>query len=327
MSPTREVAIEMYRRMQLIRRFDEAVAQLSKAGEIGGAAHLTLGQEGAVVGACLALRDDDYITGTHRSHGHPIGKGADVRPLMAELLGKSTGVNHGKGGSMHLADFSVGSLGETSIVGAGLPIAVGGGLSARLRNSDQVALCFFGDGAANQGTFHESLNLAAVWKLPVIFLCENNRYALSTPYESTTSIENISDRAVAYGMPGALVDGMDARLVYAAVTDAVARARSGAGPSLIEARTYRFTEHAEGLRLKYRDEPEIEEWRAKDPIALLRKSLIDEAPESLGELEAIDSEVDELILDAVQFARVSPVPMLSSIYDDLYAMPLRRPAG
>jgi pyruvate dehydrogenase E1 component alpha subunit len=245
---------------------------------------------------------------------------------MAELLGKSTGVNHGKGGSMHLADFSVGSLGETSIVGAGLPIAVGGGLSARLRGSDQVALCFFGDGAANQGTFHESLNLAAVWKLPVIFLCENNRYALSTPYESTTSIENISDRAVAYGIPGVGVDGMDAKLVYAAVTTAVARARAGDGPSLIEARTYRFTEHAEGLRLKYRGEPEIDAWRARDPIRLLRESLVAEAPDAAGQLDAVDSEVEELILDAVKFARESPVPELSSIYEDLYAMPLGAPA-
>lgn len=315
-----ELALEIYRRMLLIRRFDERVGELAKAGEIAGASHLTIGQEATVVGACLAVRPDDYMTGTHRSHGHPIAKGAEVGQLMAELLGRRTGICHGKGGSMHLADFSVGSLGETSIVGAGLPIAVGGGLSARLRGTDQVVLSFFGDGASNQGTFHESLNLAAVWKLPVIFVCENNGYALSTPFATTTSVPDISVRAVGHGIPGVTVDGMDPVKVHAAVATAVARARAGDGPSLVEAKTYRFVEHAEGLRLRYREEKEIIAWRQRDPVTAFRDRL-DGLGVGSAEIERVEAEAQRLVDTADEFAHESPEPVLEDIWEDLYVTP------
>src|SRR5712692_6752417 len=204
-----DLQLEGYRRMLRIRRFEEMASKLLVSGDILGALHLSIGQEAAIVGACMALRSDDYMVGTHRSHGHPLGKGADPKPLMAELLGRRSGVNKGKGGSMHLADFSVGSLGETSIVGSGLPIATGGALSAKLRGTDQVALAFFGDGATNEGTFHESMNLASVWKLPVIFYCENNQYAVMTTFASASAVSNVAERASAYSMPGEIVDGQD----------------------------------------------------------------------------------------------------------------------
>lgn len=315
------MALEMYRRMVRSRRFEETVAELASAGEITGGVHLSIGQEGAAVGACMALRKDDYITGTHRSHGHPIAKGAHMGPLMAELLGKRTGVCKGKGGSMHLADFSVGSLGETSIVGSGLPIATGGALSAKMRGSDRVALCFFGDGAANQGAFHESLNIASVWKLPVIYLCENNQYALSTPAASVISVANIADRAAAYSMPGKVVDGQDPVAVYEVVAEAVARARKGDGPTLIETKTYRYWEHAVGLRLAYRSADEISIWRTRDPLVRMAASL--------AELEIVDAEVKELeqqveteVEAAVAFAKESPFPEPDDVFDDVYAMPI-----
>lgn len=317
-SQDRELLLEMYRRMFLIRRFDERVAELHSAGQIAGGVHLTIGQEAAVVGACLALRPDDYMTGTHRSHGHPLAKGARPHPLMAELLGRRTGVNKGKGGSMHLADFSIGSLGETSIVGSGLPIATGGALSAKMRRSGQVALCFFGDGAANEGAFHESLNLAALWSLPVIFFCENNRYALSTSVRSSCSIENIADRAVAYGIPGSVVDGQDPIASYVAVAGAAERARSGAGPTLIEAKTYRYNEHAQGLRLSYRSEDEIQGWRARDPIPSLRRKLIDLGTLEV-EIERIELLVEKTIEEAVEFAVSSEFPAYEEAFQDLFA--------
>jgi pyruvate dehydrogenase E1 component alpha subunit len=311
----------MYRRMVRSRRFEEYVGELAGAGEIPGGVHLSIGQEGAAVGACMALRKDDYITGTHRSHGHPIAKGADIGPLMAELLGKRTGVGKGKGGSMHLADFSVGSLGETSIVGSGLPIATGGALSAKMRGIDRVALCFFGDGAANQGAFHESLNIASVWKLPVIYLCENNQYALSTPAASVISVANIADRAAAYSMPGKIVDGQDPIAVYEVVTEAVKRARAGHGPTLIEAKTYRYHEHAVGLRLAYRTAEEIAEWKARDPLVRMVASMT-----TLGisdtELKTLEEQVDEEVEAAVAFAKASPFPEHDEMFDDVYAMPI-----
>jgi pyruvate dehydrogenase E1 component alpha subunit len=311
----------MYRRMVRSRRFEEYVAELAGAGEIPGGVHLSIGQEGAAVGACMALRKDDYITGTHRSHGHPIAKGADIGPLMAELLGKRTGVGKGKGGSMHLADFSVGSLGETSIVGSGLPIATGGALSAKMRGIDRVALCFFGDGAANQGAFHESLNIASVWKLPVIYLCENNQYALSTPAASVISVANIADRAAGYSMPGKIVDGQDPVAVYEVVTEAVARARAGEGPTLIEAKTYRYQEHAVGLRLAYRTSDEIAEWKARDPLVRIVTTMT-----ALGisdtEIKTLEQQVEDEVEAAVVFAKESPYPEHDEMFDDVYAMPI-----
>jgi len=305
--PGPDVQLEMYRLMFRIRRFEETVVELMGAGLMVGSAHLAIGQEAAVVGACLALRDDDYMVGTHRSHGHPLGKGADPRALMAELLGKATGINQGLGGSMHLADFSVGSLGETSIVGSGLPIACGGALSAQIRGTDQVALAFFGDGASNEGTFHESLNLAAAWRLPVVFYCENNLYAITTPLRTASALTDIAERAHGYGIPGEIVDGQDVLACWSAVTRAVARARSGDGPSLIEAKTYRFREHSEGRQLTYRGEDEVEEWRRRDPIESFA-AVLAAGGTSRAELDQIEAEVDAQIEAALGFAKASPDP-------------------
>jgi 2-oxoisovalerate dehydrogenase E1 component len=318
------VPIEMQRRMLRVRHFEDEARRLKDEGHVPGPVHCSTGQEATVVGACLALRESDTITGTHRSHGHPIAKGAALAPLMAELLGRTGGVCRGRGGSMHLADFSVGSLGESGIVGAGLPVAVGAGISARVRGSDQICLCFFGDGASNQGTFHESLNMAAVWKLPVVFLCENNRYAATTPLEAATSVEDISLRAGGYGIPGVIVDGQDVRAVHEAVARAAERARSGEGPTLIEAKTYRYCEHAdgEGIPGDYRESAEIDRWRERDPIALHRERLLGEGVSTLAEQEALEKEVGDEIAAAVQFALASPVPEPEAAFEELWATPL-----
>src|ERR1700733_12257316 len=237
---TRSQQREIYRRMLRIRVFEEEGTRLFNTGKIPGAFHASIGQEAAIVGACMALRDDDAMTGTHRSHGHPIGKGADLKGLMAELMGKETGICKGRGGSMHLADKSVGIIGESAIVGGGIPLATGCGLSAKVRGTDQVSLCFFGDGAVNQGTFHESLNMASLWKLPVIYVCENNGYAITTSLARSHAQTSIAKRAESYGMPGIAIDGQDFLAVYAAASEAASRARRGEGPTLIEAKTYRF---------------------------------------------------------------------------------------
>lgn len=321
-APTLEQKLEIYRRMNRIRLFEEAVADLMSGGHMVGSAHLAIGQEASVVGACAALRDDDYMVGTHRSHGHPLGKGADPRPLMAELLGKATGVNQGLGGSMHLADFSIGSLGETSIVGSGLPIAVGGALSAQLRGTDQVALAFFGDGASNEGTFHESLNLAAVWKLPVIFYCENNGYAITTPARTASATLDIAERAHGYGIPGEVVDGQDVLACWSAVTRAANRARAGLGPSLLESKTYRFRDHSEGRKLVYRTDEEVAEWRARDPLELFRGVLsVDGVADET--LDGIEAAVAAEIAVSLDFARESPYPEPGLLEEVVFATPLR----
>jgi pyruvate dehydrogenase E1 component alpha subunit len=301
---------ELHRRMLRIRRFEERALALQAAGEIRGPLHPSIGHEAACVGACAPLRSDDWITGNHRSHGHPIAKGAALAPLFAELLGKRTGVCGGRGGSMHLADFSVGSLGESGIVGAGLPIAVGAGLSSRVRGTDQVALSFFGDGAANAGTFHESLNLAAIWKLPVVFFCENNGYAATTPFASTTAVADVSARAAGYGMPGIWVDGQDVLAVAEVVGHAVDRARRGEGPSLVEAKTYRYCEHAEGAGMPshYRSAEEVARWRERDPLALSRARLLRAGAAAERELAALEADVEREVEDAVRFARASEDP-------------------
>lgn len=318
--PTKEELHEMLRRMLRIRLFEERAANLRS--RLRGFLHNSIGQEAEIVGACMALRDDDYMTGNHRSHGHPIGKGVPLGPLMAELFGKKTGVCRGKGGSMHLAVFSAGSLGESGIVGSLMPIAVGAGLSARLRGTDQVCLCFFGDGAANCGPFHESLNLASIWKLPVIFLCENNGYASATPQAQTTAVTHIAQRASAYRMPGAIVDGQDIFAVYGSVSVAVARARAGGGPTLVEAKTYRYCEHHEpemsGNRHVYRTEAEIDSWRARDPIALLAARLRDSCGLTCDEFESIRSAVQVEVNSAVAFAERSPAPQPQALLDDLF---------
>jgi acetoin:2,6-dichlorophenolindophenol oxidoreductase subunit alpha len=321
--PAADIQLEMYRRMVRIRRFEETVAELMGAGLMVGSAHLAIGQEAAIVGACMALRDDDYIVGTHRSHGHPLGKGADPRALMAELLGKVAGVNHGLGGSMHLADFGVGSLGETSIVGSGLPIACGGALSAQIRGTDQVALAFFGDGASNEGTFHESPNLGAAWRLPVVFYCENNLYAITTPLRTASAVTDIAERAHGYGISGVIVDGQDVLACWSAVSRAVARARAGQGPSLIEAKTYRFREHSEGRKLSYRSEAEVEKWVRRDPIQAFRAAMLATGT-STDDLGRIDADVDAEIEAALAFAKESPDPDLALLEAVVYATPVRR---
>jgi acetoin:2,6-dichlorophenolindophenol oxidoreductase subunit alpha len=303
--------------MLRIRKFEEEGTKLYTAGKIAGAFHASIGQEATIVGACMALRDEDTMTGTHRSHGHPIGKGAKLNALMAELMGKETGICKGRGGSMHLADKSVGIIGESAIVGGGIPLATGCGLSAKVRQTDQVSLCFFGDGAVNQGTFHESLNMASLWKLPVIYVCENNGFALTTSVARSHGQPNIAKRAEGYGMPGVQVDGQNVVAMYAATSDAVTRARRGDGPTLIEAKTYRFDEHQVGLFVNapYRDVEEIEQYKAgRDPIALYRNALIAEGFSDV-ELEAIEQEVAATVIDAIRFADQSQLPKLSTLYD------------
>lgn len=315
----RDELLEIQRRMLRIRRFDERASKMVKRGHIPGAVHTSIGQEAQVVGAAYALRTGDYMSGNHRSHGHPIGKGAALGPLMAELVGKSGGVCKGKGGSLHLADFSVGSLGESGIVGSSIPIANGAALASKVLGRDTVALAFFGDGAANQGVLYESMNMAGIWKLPTIFLCENNQYALSTPAHTVTS-GRIADRAAGFGITGVRVEnGQDVLAVYSAVKTAVDAARAGEGPALIEVMTYRYNEHSEGLRLAndYRNPEEKAAWLAKDPIQLFRSEL-----EARGfdpaELDALEASVEQEVDDAVAFTEASPYPELTVAFDDLY---------
>ena len=264
---------EMYLRMCRIRYFEEAVIEIHSSGELIGPAHPYIGEEAVAVGACAALRDHDRIAGNHRSHGHPIAKGGDVKKAMAEILGKTGGFCKGKGGSMHLADFSIGILGESGIVASSVPIATGAALASKLSKQDFVSLVFFGDGASNQGACHESMNMAALWDLPVIFMCENNGYAITTSYKNSVSVDHVSDRASAYGMPGVLVDGQDAIAVWEATNEAVIRARAGEGPTLIEAMTYRYEDHSLGLdrirKAEYRTQGEVEEAMKRDPLLSL----------------------------------------------------------
>jgi len=318
---SRDTLLEMYRRMRRIRTFEDRAEEVHRNGEIPGTCHTSQGQEGEIVGACMALRLDDYMVGNHRSHGHPIGKGAKLDGLMAELLARKTGVCSGKGGSMHLADFSVGSLGETSIVGSGIPVAAGAALGAKMQGLDRVSLCFFGDGASNEGTFHEGINMAANWKLPVIFLCENNGYAVSTPIGTTAAVENIADRAAGYGIPGVVVDGQDVLAVYEVVSEAVRRARAGEGPTLVEAKTYRYLDHAAnmGRDLGYRTDDEVAQWRATgDPIALFDKRITTDMGITEAELRQIDDEVLKEVDAALDFARSSPFPDAREAFSDVY---------
>ena len=310
--------VEMYKNMRRIREFETEAMNLFAEGKIPGFVHLYLGEEAVATGACSSLRDDDYITSTHRGHGHIIAKGGDLKFMMAELFGKATGYCKGKGGSMHIADSTKGILGANGIVGAGHNIAVGAGLSAKYRGTDQVCVCFFGDGSTNQGTFHESLNLASIWRLPVVFLCENNLYGISMHQARHQAIQDVADRAVAYNIPGVVVDGNDVLAVYEAVNEAVSRARSGQGPTLIECKTYRHRGHFEGDPANYKPSEEEEEWLAKDPIPRAIEYLIDNDILTKEEIEKIDEEVKEEIKEAIEFADESPLPTLDSIVEDIY---------
>ena len=323
MKQPNDILLEMQRRMLRIRLFDERASKMVKRGEIPGTVHASIGQEAQVVGSCMALADGDYMTGNHRSHGHPIGKGAALGPLMAELVGKAAGVCGGKGGSMHLADFKVGSLGESGIVGSSIPIATGAALSSKVLGNGRVSLAFFGDGAANQGCLYEAMNMSSIWKLPIVFLCENNHYALSTPAHTVTA-GVVANRAAGFDVPGVRVeDGQDVLAVYDVVKAATDRARAGKGPSLVEVMTYRFNEHSEGLRLAtdYRNAAEKESWLKRDPVKLFRTYLIDKGISDATTLDALEAEVAAEIDAAVQFAEDSDYPDPSVAFKDLYTEP------
>ena len=329
MEITKAVQKLMLERMWTIRNFEEKVMEVHEAGEFVGAAHPYIGEEAVAVGVCLALKDTDYIGGNHRSHGHPLAKGGSVKKAMAELYGRVDGYCKGKGGSMHLADFSVGILGESGIVASSVPVATGAGLASKISKNNFVSVVFFGDGASNQGACHESMNLASIWKLPVIFVCENNQFAITTSYQNSVAVENVSDRAQAYNMPGILVDGQNVEAMYEATTEAVKRARNGEGPTLIEGLTYRFEEHSLGLgrvrRGEYRTSEEISKWRERDPIGIHSQKLIDRGVLSEDEIDKIESNSKKEIEEAVEFARNSKFPEPEELFEDMWANPIRNP--
>ena len=329
MAIDKDLLMLMLRRMWLIRHFETTVIDIYSKGEFGGAAHPYIGEEAVAVGACVAMKDTDYIAGNHRSHGHPLAKGGDPKGAMAELLGRVDGYCKGKGGSMHLADFSIGILGESGILGSSVPVATGAALAAKIRGEDFISAVFFGDGASNQGACHESMNLASVWKLPVIFICENNQYAVTTSYRDTVAVEHVSDRASAYNMPGVLVDGQDVVAMYEAVREAVARARAGDGPTLVEGLTYRYEEHSLGLgrvrRGEYRSEEEIAAWKKRDPIVIHEKRLVEQEIASQEECNAVSADVAREVEEALEFARNSPFPEPGDLFDDMFADPIPQP--
>jgi acetoin:2,6-dichlorophenolindophenol oxidoreductase subunit alpha len=310
---------EMYRRMVLIREVEQTLVRLFAEGRVPGFIHSYIGEEASAVGVCSALPTDSYVTSTHRGHGHILAKGGDLRPFFAELFGKASGYCRGKGGSMHVTDLDLGILGANGIVGAGIPIATGAALASRLQSLDRVAAAFFGDGATDIGVFHEALNMASLWQLPAVFVCENNGYAEFMAQRAHQRIERISDRAAAYAMPGVTVDGNDVEAVHAATAEAVERARTGGGPTLLECVTYRIRGHYEGDPEPYRTEVEIEHWRTRDPLAI--------AGERLRRRESLDDTTDEQIRldarlaveDAVAFAEAEPLPAPDDALEHVYA--------
>lgn len=319
MTLERELLLEMYRRMVRIRQFELAATNLFKRGQLKGTVHTYIGMEASGVGVCLALRTDDLIAGTHRSHGHNIAKGADLRLMMAELLGKETGYCKGRGGSMHIAAFETGSLGALAVVASGIPLAVGAALAFQMRAEDRVAVPFTGDAGGNTGNWHEGLNMAAAWKLPVVFVLENNQYGVSTRIDDVTNVHDLSLRAAGYGIPGVRVDGFDIFAVHEAATAAVARAKAGDGPTLLVTESYRVDGHYAGEPEVYRDKAEVAEYRAKDPIARFRSRVIEEQLLAAADLDAIDAEVAAAIEDAIAFARQSPEPDPATALDFIYA--------
>jgi pyruvate dehydrogenase E1 component alpha subunit len=310
--------IEMYRKMLEIRYFEEELFYLFLQGTMSGTMHQYTGEEAIAVGICANLRKNDYVLSSHRGHGHCIAKGASLDRIMAELFGKTTGLCKGFGGSMHLVDINVGFLGANGIVGASIPIAAGVGLSNKYRKTDQVVACFFGDGASNTGAFHEGINLAAIWRLPVIFVCENNLYAVSTHVSKVMLVKDIASRSSAYGIPGIVVDGNDVIAVYEAAHEAVDRARAGRGPTLIECKTYRHRGHSRFESSKYRSKEEIEEWLKKDPIPRFKEKLIEMNVLTKDEADDIEKEVTSAIKDAVKFAETSPLPSPGDVLKYVY---------
>lgn len=319
MKLSKDIKLKMYEDMLKIRYFEDTAEELFKEGLIRGPMHLYTGEEAVAVGACTALRKDDYITSTHRGHGHCIAKGGDLKKMAAELMGKATGYSKGKGGSMHIADQEIGILGANGIVGGGMGMAAGAGLSAKMRGTDQVTICFFGDGASNQGIFHESINLASIWKLPVIYLCENNLYGLTGPAREMLPVKDVAVRAKSYNIPGETIDGNDVIAVYEAVSKAVERARKGEGPTLIEAKTYRWKGHYVGDPCVYIPEGELEEWKKKCPIKRFAEVLLKDKEATQKELDEIEDSVKKMLEEAVEYAKNSPEPELNTLYEDLYA--------
>ncbi len=317
-----ESLLDMHERMVRIRTFEEEAGKLMESGKIPGALHLYVGEEAVAAGVMVHLRDTDQITSTHRGHGHLVAKGGDLKRMYAELFGRATGYCKGKGGSMHVSDLDLGMLGANGIVGAGPPIAIGAAFSNKYRGTDDVTCCFFGDGASNEGTFHEAANMAALYKLPVIFICENNGFGEFTRQERHQAIHDIADRAAGYGMPGVVVDGMDALAVYESAGEAIARARRGDGPTFLEYKTYRYFDHVgvRGMGVIYREDSEVLEWRQRDPINLMEARLAEQgllSPEGAAEVhEAALADVRE----AIAFAEASPFPETSALMEDIYTL-------
>jgi len=314
-----EFLLKLYKEMLRIRRFEEKVQELFAAGELPGFVHLYIGQEACAVGVCAHLTSDDYITSTHRGHGHCIAKGGDLLKMMAELYAKKTGYNKGKGGSMHIASTEIGILGANGIIAAGMPIATGAALSAKYQKNGRVSIAFFGDGASNQGTFHESINLASVLKVPVVFVCENNQFAVGTRINETMNIKDVAIRAKAYGIPGRIVDGQNVIEVYRVAGELINDARKGKGPALLELKTWRFRAHFEGEPASYRSKEEEAKWLKKDPLIIASKELEKKDPSIGKRIDEIEKEVVEVVDKAVEFARKSPDPAPEDALSDLFA--------
>lgn len=316
-----DTLLDLHRRMVRIRRFEETAGKMMEDGKIPGALHLYVGEEAVASGVMAHLSAQDQITSTHRGHGHLIAKGGEFDRMFAELFGRATGYCKGKGGSMHISNMDLGMLGANGIVGGGPPIAMGAAFSNKFRKTDNVACCFFGDGASNEGSFHEAANMASLYKLPAIFVCENNGYGEYTSQANHQAIVDVADRAPGYGMPGVIVDGMDVIAVYEAAGEAIARARAGEGPTLLECKTYRFYDHVgvRGMGLKYRTDEEVEEWRKKDPIDLFEARLAEQDILSADAAKAVHDEVFAEIDAAIKFAEDSPYPEPGAITEDVYA--------
>lgn len=322
MAEDAEMLLELYNKMVTVRTFETVAGEHFAAGEIPGFIHLSIGQEASSVGVCSCLRSDDYVITTHRGHGHMIAKGADLKRMTAELFGKRTGYCKGKGGSMHIADFSIGILGANGVVAGGLPIIAGAGFSIKMRKTDQVAVCFFGDGASNRGTVHEVMNMASVWKLPIIFVVENNQWASTTPQKASSAVEELSCRAAGYNMPGVTVDGNDLFAVRKATQQAVEHARSGHGPTMLENKTYRIRGHFEGDPQRYRTQAEVEQWQEEnDPIKRLHDSLVNSGilDEELNRKAWADAAL--ALEEAIAFAKESPFPDPREALEDLFVNP------
>jgi acetoin:2,6-dichlorophenolindophenol oxidoreductase subunit alpha len=320
--PDSDTLRDIHHRMVRIRTFEEEAGKLMETGKIPGALHLYVGEEAVAAGTMVHLTDEDQITSTHRGHGHLVAKGGDLRLMYAELFGKADGYCKGKGGSMHISDLELGMLGANGIVGAGPPIAIGAAFSNKYRGTRNVTVCFFGDGASNEGTFHEAANMAALYRLPVVFLCENNGFGEFTRQERHQAIRDVADRAQGYGMPGVVVDGMDAMAIYEAAGEAIERARRGEGPTLLEAKTYRFFDHVgvRGMGVVYRDDSEVLEWRKRDPIELFEQRLQDMQVMTADEIQQVHDRVLFEVKEAIAFAEAAPAPDPDDLMTDVYSV-------